>query len=337
MIEDCNKIHNFRYDYSKLDSLRLSDYQIISCPIHGDFRQRLSKHLEGQGCKECGKLKSIGNRRAGIDSFISKANKVHNNFYDYSKSIYINSITPLEIICPVHGSFWQRPDCHTNRGHKCPKCSIKLSRDTLKVFIAKSNEVHNYIYDYDKTEYTNSRTKVIVTCSEHGDFKVKPCEHINNKTGCPECGKVFQVSKKEKELGKYLEGIGLEVIYSYRPDFLNGKEIDIYIPKYKLGIEYNGTLYHHSTKNVSSYLKKSIKDSRYHLIKFNSCFKNEINLLHIFEFESFEEWKNNIYQYIQNPNDFKIIFKNNRRQIKYSNELLDFYGESFIVPITSVL
>jgi len=39
---------------------------------------------------------------------IARANKTHNNKYDYSKVNYINSKTKVTIICPIHGEFQQR-------------------------------------------------------------------------------------------------------------------------------------------------------------------------------------------------------------------------------------
>lgn len=35
--------------------------------------------------------------------FINKADKIHKNRYDYSLVNYINTLTPVKIICPTHG------------------------------------------------------------------------------------------------------------------------------------------------------------------------------------------------------------------------------------------
>jgi hypothetical protein len=48
-----NKIHNFKYDYSKgiyLDSMKKI---LIICPEHGEFYQKVNNHLQGQGCPKC--------------------------------------------------------------------------------------------------------------------------------------------------------------------------------------------------------------------------------------------------------------------------------------------
>jgi len=57
-------------------------------------------------------------------------------------------------------------------------------------------------------------------------------------------------------------------------------EIDIYLPEFNIGIEFNGT-WHHSVENNKS------KD--YHLQKSLRCRAKNIRLIHIYEFENLEE------------------------------------------------
>jgi len=44
--------------------------------------------------------------------FISKANKIHRDKYDYSNVNYINAKTKINIICKIHGEFKQNPSNH---------------------------------------------------------------------------------------------------------------------------------------------------------------------------------------------------------------------------------
>ena len=39
-----------------------------------------------------------------------------------------------------------------------------------EIFIRKAKAVHGNIYDYSKVNYVNSRTKVCIICSKHGEF-----------------------------------------------------------------------------------------------------------------------------------------------------------------------
>jgi len=56
-------------------------------------------------------------------SFINRGEKLFNNKFDYSKVKYITMRTPVEIICPEHGTFWQRPMDHLRNKFGCPMCA----------------------------------------------------------------------------------------------------------------------------------------------------------------------------------------------------------------------
>lgn len=119
------------------------------------------------------------------EQFIQEAIQVHNNKYDYSKVEYVNSKTKVCIICPIHGEFWQTPLHHLN-GSNCPKCTFHYTKTTQE-FIDKAKEIHGNKYDYSKVEYINSRTKVCIICTEHGEFWQIPTNHLQGK-GCKYCG-----------------------------------------------------------------------------------------------------------------------------------------------------
>ncbi len=59
---------------------------------------------------------------------------------------------------------------------------------TTEEFIKKARKIHGDKYDYSKTEYVNHKTKIIITCKKHGDFKQTPVIHISRKSDCRLCG-----------------------------------------------------------------------------------------------------------------------------------------------------
>ncbi len=122
-------IHNGFYDYSKVEYRGSNQKVDIICRIHGLFKQTPSNHFSGKGCAECSKIRVSNFHRDTLENFISKSISVHGNKYDYSKSIYFNWKTKIEIICKVHGPFFQLPWNHKN-GKGCSKClrnkNIKL-------------------------------------------------------------------------------------------------------------------------------------------------------------------------------------------------------------------
>lgn len=56
-INKSNIIHNYKYDYSKVEYKYTHEKVIIICPIHGEFLQLPLNHLRGHGCSICSSSK----------------------------------------------------------------------------------------------------------------------------------------------------------------------------------------------------------------------------------------------------------------------------------------
>jgi len=148
-------------------------------------------------------------RRKTTKEFIKEAIKTHGDKYDYSKTKYVNAVTKVEIICPQHGSFIQRPNDHIN-GAGCPSCSGKKRR-TTKDFILEAVKIHGDKYDYSLVEYRNKSAKVKIICPEHGVFEQAANVHLKGN-GCKYCsGKKFT---KEMFVKKAIEKHGDKYNYS---------------------------------------------------------------------------------------------------------------------------
>lgn len=52
-IEKARKVHGNKYDYSKIEYKNYEEKVCIVCPIHGEFLQSPSSHLNGGGCPIC--------------------------------------------------------------------------------------------------------------------------------------------------------------------------------------------------------------------------------------------------------------------------------------------
>ena len=74
-------------------------------------------------------------------------------------------------------------------------------KKTREEFIADAIKVHREKYSYEKVEYINSVTKVIVTCKKHGDFLITPRDLLQGQ-GCREC-------KRDKLKSELVCGIGV--------------------------------------------------------------------------------------------------------------------------------
>lgn len=236
------KVHGNKYNYSDVVYTNNRTKIKIICPKHGVFEQAPDKHLSGRGCPKCGLDASASKRRIKWDVYRSKLLSVHNGKYDYSLVEYFDSQTKIKIICPKHGVFEQIPSNHL-QGQGCPQCAIeRLSielRDTLEDFIVKAREAHGDKYDYSKVEYSGNKTPVEIICPEHGSFMQIPNSHTRG-CGCPKC--VHHISKGEQEMMDWVKQYSPDACHTTK--VLAGKDIDIYIPSKKLGIEYNGIYYH---------------------------------------------------------------------------------------------
>jgi len=111
--------------------------------------------------------------------------EVHGDRYEYNKDTYHGSSDKMEMKCRVCGNvFYQTPNKHL-MGRGCPVCG-KTKKLTTEEFISRAKERYGDKFTYEKTEYTNQRAKLIVTCNIHGDIEVNAKQFLNG-CGCKKC------------------------------------------------------------------------------------------------------------------------------------------------------
>ena len=147
----------YLYDKVKYDNRKTK--VIITCPLHGDFTQRPSHHLSGNGCPTCG-------GRETLDNFISKSNKIHKRDdgtpkYDYSKSTYTTIHEYTTIICPTHGEFIQTPSNHM-QGAGCPKCSTPTSKSEIEVLDYIMSVCNHKLKTSDRTILNGKELDILI-------------------------------------------------------------------------------------------------------------------------------------------------------------------------------
>lgn len=116
--------------------------------------------------------------------------EVHGNKYDYSLVQYVNSTTKVKIICMEHGIFEQNYVKHCKLSRGCWDCGKKSraekNRRATEEYVEIASQKHNNFYSYDKTIYTRSIEKLIITCPLHGDFLQQAQSHLQG-VGCNKC------------------------------------------------------------------------------------------------------------------------------------------------------
>ena len=180
-IDKFKSVHGNKYDYSKTVYNGSNNKICIVCPKHGEFYQLPHNHLNGCECPECAKEKSAKNRTKTTEQFIEKAKVIHGNLYDYSECKYISTFSPIKIICPIHGEFWQRPNDHLN-GHGCPNCVNSVLENKVRNELINNsiefkqyqkfkwmiNENTNYPYSVD---FYLPKYKIAIECQGVQHFK----------------------------------------------------------------------------------------------------------------------------------------------------------------------
>lgn len=240
-VERAKKIHGNIYDYSKTEYTGIFDKVIIICKIHGEFMKRPADHLRCNskgchhlsGCQQCYRERQSETVRVRMlktkAKFVEQALLIHKNKYDYSKVEYRDSRVKVEIICRIHGSFWQTPGVHLI-GCGCKKCTRYISSKCIswlaslnipddkehREVIIKLNNRHFYADGFDPT--TNTVYEFLGDYW-HGNpirFKPRAKNKVNKKT-------FGRLHKEWKEKEKLLQEAGYKVISIWESDWDKNK------------------------------------------------------------------------------------------------------------------
>lgn len=245
-----------------------------------------------------------------IEDFIIKANKVHNNQYDYSNSLYVNNVTPIEIICHIHGSFKQKPSDHLRGGGKntnrpsgcgCPKCGEESRANSRKLgreeYIRRAVNKHGNAYDYSEVNYKNMHTKIKILCSTHGWFLQKAENHLNG-VGCPKCS--LTISRGERKIMMILDDLNIKYITekTFQDLYYSNKKAklryDFYLTDYNILLEFHGEQ-HYKPINIKGRVSD---ESEQHLIFYHIYSRDKIK-------EDYAESNGFIYEVIKYNEDIE--------------------------------
>lgn len=227
-IEEAIKIHDDKYDYSLVDYIKTELKVTLICKIHGPFNITPHCHLtQKSGCTKCKYITIRNKLLKTTDQFINEAIKIHNDKYDYSKSIYEGKDVKIIIICKKHGEFMQTPHGHLG-GRGCYKCANNQYSKSQIQWLNLISTLQNIDIQHaeNSIEYTipNTRLKADGYCEStntiyefHGDYF-----HGNPKIYNPSdmtyyhktFGELYQKTLDKEELIKSL-GYNLVVMWEY--------------------------------------------------------------------------------------------------------------------------
>jgi hypothetical protein len=195
-LAQCNEVHGGVYEY-KVDGDYVNSRStfIITCSVHGEFRQQAASHISGQGCPKCGTIRQGKSTVRSQQYFLDKCKSIHGDLYDYSESVYTGVKNKVEISCSVHGAFWQSPASHY-KGKGCPTCAKKSLIHYNYGNYDSFKDMNGYFY---KVKYTS------IEGQPHEEFFKKGITVEFNKRLCSLKKKEYDIDivcLKEMKLGE---------------------------------------------------------------------------------------------------------------------------------------
>lgn len=233
--------------------------------------------------------------KCDFEKILKRCDEIHDRKYDYSKAkepMFFKD--KIEIICPIHGSFWQRLINHY-QGSECPKCALEAKTYNLEKFIEKAHQIHGDKYDYSKiSNYVNGGTKVCIIChkkdengKEHGEFWQSMNCHVGKKQGCPKCSHRNALSNEEFiEKAKNMHGDKYD--YSHI-NYINAHTpISIICPKH-------GEFIQTPANHLQGRGCPKCNHSRLEEDLYNFLIQNNIEVIEQFTFENFKKRSYDFY------------------------------------------
>ncbi len=232
-LEKARAQHGGKYDYSTVEYVNRHGKVRIGCPEHGEFFQDTHSHLKGAGCPACG-----GVARLTTEAWVAKALEKFGGRYGYEKVQYVNAHTKVTITCREHGDFEQTPHAHIRgKGLGCPTCEGESVGARRRTNVRARLEA----LGFDVVNAGVSGGQVTLRCKKHGEYTQRAGDTLYKGSQCPRCA--VRASRKEKEIAGMFRALGFVVETNTRK-VIPPREIDIWLPELRLGVEYNGILYH---------------------------------------------------------------------------------------------
>ena len=263
-----------------------SKYVYWVCPQGHSYRQKIANRTSrGMNCPFCSRhrlLTGYNDLETMFPMIAAEWHPVKNGKLS-PKTISARNSNKVWWKCSK-GHEWQatvasRTD--ENSGHGCPYCS---NRKLLKGYNDLETKYPDIAkeWDYEKNKdllpsdvIAGSPRKVWWRCSRCGhEYYSQIASRTTMSSNCPKCDKRNHTSFPEQAIYFYLAKVFTDAENSYRADWLKKQEIDIYLPSIKTGIEYDGTHWHNSQRDID------MGKNKYSLLKTHG-----IRLIRVSEFE----------------------------------------------------
>lgn len=220
-VKKANLIHNNKYIYDNVEYKGYESYILISCPKHGEFKQKVRKHLAGNSCKKCVSENNY------VDFVYICKEKYKDYFYTYDKVDYKGMYSDVIITCVKHGDFTKKAVDFYHKNRLCPMCKINTKSnietkwlDSLNIPYEYRNKYINFgkkIYCVDGIDEINKIVYEFYGDFFHGNPDIYKQNDINPLIK-ESYGELYNKTlQKENNIKKY----GYTIISIWENDFKN--------------------------------------------------------------------------------------------------------------------
>ena len=252
---------------SKLETIKnTKSFVTVKCPFgHSEYLVSVNNFKRGKRCYQCGRIRAGDKKRLSIEAIYTR---FQSEGYLLKSQRYTDSHQILDVICPL-GHVWKTNYNNFDQGTRCASCDPRLPYTTLFVRAVLEKAGYTLLSE----DYINCYTHVKIRCPMGHK---RPILFSNFQQGFRCGGCANQTSRAELEILSFASTL-TDAVGGDR-SILGSHELDIWCPKERVGVEYNGLFWHSEAGK---------KDKNTHLNKLKMAESANIRLLQFFE----DEWR----------------------------------------------
>lgn len=269
------------------------------CTCGHEWQARVQDRVRGNSCPYCSGKKPV----RGVNDLETLRKEIAKE-WNYMK----NEKQPYEYLehsgkkvwwkCQ-YGHEWEATiDSRTRNGNGCPFCAGQRVISGVNDLLTVAPEIAKF-WDYERNGSltpdkicANSGKKVWWKCKKGHTWQVSPNSRMSSKSGCKKCSSELRTSFPEQAIFFYVSQVFNSVKSRYK--ITGMMELDIFIEDSKIGIEYDGILYHSEREAINREKRKD-----------KYCKENGIRLIRIKETKKSDtpSDKDCIYRILQNKEE----------------------------------
>ena len=230
------------------------------CKKGHEWKASVKSRKKGNGCPYCSGHTVL----PGFNDLLTVNPKLASQWHPtkngdvFPTNVTANSSKKFWWLCE-NGHEWSATIANRNKGTGCPICSNKKVlagyNDLATINPQLASEWHptknKTLTPKDVTAFSNKKVWWLCPMGHEWEASIS---HRSNGRRCPKCSEESKTSFPEQAIFHYFS----QVTTSYNRFHINSRlEIDIFLPEYRIGIEYDGLYYHKSEAALQREKRKS--------------------------------------------------------------------------------